>query len=139
MPEILAIKNLTVSHSFRTTAPTFVHNVSSMPVHPVDEVVIRSIIWNGEAINPANAQDYYAWMIQSNINNGFIGCFAGGNITMSNPGTRILLNAPFPNQLEFRLVHPPTADNSPPLIDQIISGDFIIQMDLISYRRSHVH
>lgn len=137
MPEILAIKNLTISHSFLISDPSFVFNVTAMPGNPVDEVVIRTIIWNGQFDNVN--QTYYPWVIQSNINHDIIGCVSGGTTSTSNPGTRILLSAPFPQQLQFRLMHPSTLDNSPPVEEPLITGDIIIQMDLISYRRSHVH
>lgn len=135
MPEILAIKNITASHSFGGTPGQFNQSVTSMPVHPVDEVVIRSISWNSTIVggNP------FLYLLWSNITHDVIGTIAGGDFISNCPGTRILLNSPFPNRLEFRLLTPPTVDDGQPVFDAAVTGEIAINMDLISYRRSHVH
>ena len=129
MPEILSIKNVTASHSFTNVPGQFYHTVTAMPIHPVDEIVIRAINWNGEAA------DTFLYLLWTNITNDFVGSFCGGSVAPHFPGTRIVISHPPPNVLEFKLFHPRTINDAPPNFDDNVKGDIAIHMDFISYKK----
>lgn len=132
MPEILSIKNVTASHSFTNVPGQFQHTITSMPIHPVDEIVIRAVNWNGESA------DNFLYLLWSSITNDFVASFCGGSIAPHFPGTRIILSHPPPNVLEFKLYHPRTKSDAPPNFDDNVKGDIAIHIDFISYKKHHI-
>ena len=131
IPGIQSIRNVMVFHSFQNTPGTFSATFNDLPSTHADEVVIRSITWNGD---PTVAVLFLLW---SNLNSDIIGSFSGSTISTYSPGTRIILNGIVPNQLQFRLMIPQMAgaDNAPPVMDNSVAGDIGIHMDFITYQR----
>jgi len=74
----------------------FHHTITAMPMYPVDEIVIRSISWNGVQ------NDDMLHLLWSNITNDIVVSFCGASISPIFPGTRILLTHPPPKVLEFK-------------------------------------
>ena len=132
MPEILSIKNVTASHSFVGAPGHFQHTITAMPIHPVDEIVIRAINWNGEA------GDTFLYLLWSNLTNDIVASFCGGSIAPHFPGTRIVSTHPPPNVLEFKLMHPRTINGAPPNFNANVKGDIAIHLDFISYKKRHI-
>ena len=133
MPEILSIKNVTAHRMFAAAQPgIFHHTITAMPMHPVDEIVIRSITWNGVS------NDDMMHLLWSNITNDIVGSFCGGSIISQSPGTRIVLTHPPPNVLEFKLMHPRTKNDLPPVFDDSVEGDIAIHLEFISYKKRHI-
>ena len=133
MPNIEYIKNVTASHTFTGPAPgEFSHTITSPPIHPVDEIVIRAITWNGLT------NDDSLYLLWSNITNDIIGSFCGANLSPTCSGTRIVLSHPPPNVLEFKLLHPRTKNDLPPIFDDSVEGDIAIHLEFISYKKRHI-
>ena len=132
MPEILSIKNVTASHEFAAVPAQFHHTITSMPMHPIDEIVIRAVSWNG-AVN-----DDSLYLLWSNITNDFIGSFSGENIVPQSSGIRIILTHPPPNVLEFKLFRPHTINDAPPNFSDNVTGKIAIHLDFISYKKRHI-
>lgn len=130
VPGIQSIRNVTVYHAFDNSVGTFTTTINSLPSTQADEVVIRAISWHGV---PDDLNTYLIW---SNLNNDFIGSISGGGSASSCPGTRIILNGVIPNQLEFRLMVPGTADNPPQQLSNV-DADICMHMDFITYQRVH--
>lgn len=132
MADIAYIHNVTSTVSFGGNIPEWDVSLTGIPDIVPDECVIRSITFNG------SLADTSAYMIWCNLKNDFIGSFSGGDITSASPQTRIRLNAPINNMLHFKLYSPNVA-NQPPLSAAAMTGDLIIHMDLIKYRRVGPH
>jgi hypothetical protein len=132
MADIHYIHNVTSTVAFDNTIPQWEVALTGIPDVMPDECIIRSISFNG------SVADTNAYMIWCSLKNGFIGSFCGGNITSSSPQSRIWLNAPVNNMLQFKL-YMPNGINSPPLSAPAMTGDLIIHMDLIKYRRVPQH
>ena len=98
------------------------------PTNP-DEVVIRQVTY--DSADP----DKVLYLIQSNINNGIIGCIGNTNGFASNPGTRIQTRNPLSNVLTFKMMlgtSPPMPAGAAVEFDQIS-----ICMDFIKYKQPH--
>ena len=132
MPEILSIKNVTASHSFAGAPGQFHHTITAMPIHPVDEIVIRAVNWYGEAADPL------LYLLWSNITNDFVASFCGPNINPHFPGTRNILTHPPPNMLEFKLFHPRSMSDDAPFFDDDVTGAIAIHLEFISYKKRHI-
>ena len=138
MPEILSIKNVTVSHSFVIDGGgvkppgLFYQTITSYPIHPVDEIVIRAINWNGEAA------DTFLYLLWSNITNDIIASFCGGSINPHFPGIRIMPTHPMPNVLVFKLMYARSMNDAPPKFADEVVGDIAIHFDLISYKKHRI-
>ena len=109
--------------------PVWSTTLTGLPNSNPDECVIRSITFNNAA-----AVDDMVYLIWSNIANDFIGSFPGGAISTTTPNTRIRLNSPLPNQLQFRLYVPEPAGELPVVVDVEVIGDIVINMDFIKYK-----
>ena len=132
MPEILSIKNVTAHRMFGAAQPgIFHHTITAMPMHPVDEIVIRSITWNGVS------NDDMMHLLWSNITNDIVGSFCGASISPIHLGTRIVLTHPPPNVLEFKLMHSTIKDDSQYEHNDAVVGDIAVHMEFISYKKPH--
>jgi hypothetical protein len=133
MPEILSIKNVTAHRMFAVAQPgIFHHTITAMPMHPVDEIVIRSITWNGVS------NDDMMHLLWSNITNDIVGSFCGASIAPIPLGTRIVLTHPPPNVLEFKLMHSSIKDDSQYEHNDAVVGDIAVHMEFISYKKRHI-
>jgi hypothetical protein len=109
---------------------TFSAPTGVMPSENPDEAVIRAINFNGLA------NDTIQYLVWCNLKSDFIGSFAGSCIAPHSPQTRIWLNSPVPNMLEFKL-YARNGDNVLEVKDT--TGDLTIQIDFIKYRRIAPH
>jgi hypothetical protein len=131
MSDIEYIKNVTVAHRFASSPGTFTHTITGLPLSSnPDECVIRAFNFNGDA------SDFNLYFIWCSLTNDYIGSFCGGSIAPHFPQTRIRLNSPVPNMLEFKL-YTPTA-NGMVHIDSTV-GELGIHMDFIKYRNVTPH
>lgn len=90
-----------------------------------DEVVIRQISYD-------SSTDKGIYIIQSSLNNGFIGVANSIAGFASSPNTRIQLRTPIPNYISFQLLAP----FSPPQpITNCVDDMIAINMDFIKYRK----
>jgi hypothetical protein len=131
--DIQYIKNVTVAAAFDDAVPatSFTHHIVSMPNVAPDECVIRALNFNGAA------DDNNLYMVWSNLTNDFIASFCGGSLAPHFPQTRIMLNGPIPNMLEFRIYGPELT--GPPLPVNNLGGELTIHMDFIKYRNVATH
>lgn len=131
MADIQYIHNV-VSNTVLTTndLPIWSTEITGMPDSNPDEAVIRSITFNAESSNDVNT-----YMIWCNMKNGFIGTICG--TTTSTPQTRIRLNSLVPNSLQFQLFAP--MSNGSPVIAAALTGDLVIHMDFIKYKKVPIH
>ena len=132
MPEIQYIKNVTACAAIIAAVPEWEQQITGMPDSNPDECVVRSISFNG------SVADTNAYLIWCNLQNDFIGSFCGGNITTSSPQTTLRLNNPVPNTLRFKLYWP-SVPGSLPAAAPAMTGDLIIHLDFIKYKRTPIH
>ncbi len=127
MADIHYIKNVTAFSNFAASAGEFSTQLTSMPDYNPDEVIIRALNFNGDV---ADGNLYLVW---SNLTNDYIGSFCGGSLSPHFPQTKIHLNSPVPNRLEFKLF---TAIGGAALQVTSMTGDLAIHMDFIKYKRT---
>jgi hypothetical protein len=131
MSDIEYIKNVSVAHRFLASPAVFTHTITGLPLANPDECIIRAFNFNGEA------DDDRLYLIWCSLTNDFIGSFCGGSIAPHFPQTRIRLNSPVPNMLEFRLYAFNALSELAPIPTTI--GDLGIHMDFIKYRNVAPH
>lgn len=122
--DIEYIQNVTAFATLDSTGGFSIQG--GFPTNP-DEVVIRQVTYDSAVA------DKVLYLIQSNINNGIIGCISNTNGFASNPGTRIQTRNPLSNVLTFTLMlgnKPVIPAGSAVELDQIT-----ICMDFIKYRK----
>ena len=134
MADIQYIKNVTSGVLLAAAIPNWQTTLTGMPSQNPDECVIRSITFNN-----AGVEDTLTYFIWSSLTNGFIGSFPGGAISSNNPGTRIRLNAPVPNVIQFRLYIANSPGEAPYPVDTVMAGSLAINMDFIKYRSIPPH
>jgi hypothetical protein len=126
-PEIEYIKNVTAFANFVASPGAFTATITGMPSHSPDVAVIRAINWNGQAV------DGNLYLLWCNLTNDYVGSFCGGALAPHFPQTHILLHAPVPTMLEFKLYTP-----TPTGVVQIpnITGDLAVHMDFVRYKKA---
>ena len=129
MANIEYIHNVVSAVSIQAVAPIWETSLVGMPGDPPDECIIRSVSFNGSAV------DGNAYMIWCSLKSSFIASFCGGSISTYSPNTIIRLNGVPPSVLQFQL-YSPSNIGSPPIAVNSLVGEVIIHMDFIRYRRA---
>jgi hypothetical protein len=129
MSEIQYIHNVTAGRYFLTSPGVFTIQLTGLPDINPDEVIVRAINFN------SIPEDKNLYLIWSNIKNDYIGSFCGGKAPHF-PQTRIWLNGPVPNMLEFKLY---TRTGTGVVQIPSLSGEVSIHLDFIKYKRVRPH
>ena len=129
MSDIQYIHNFTGHHLFFGDSE-FTIPSGTLPSANPDEAIVRAITFRGDSADP---NQYLIWC---NLKNDYIASFCGGIMSTHTPQSRIWLNSPVPNQLEFKLY---AYDEFGNLVVTATTGGFAIHLDFIKYRSIPSH
>lgn len=137
MADIEYIHNVCTGAVFNGVAPQWQFRLNGMPDYNPDECVIRSITYNNFEV----LYEHDVFSIWCSLRNDMIGSISGGAINTTCPGTRIRLNSPVPNYLEFKFYRQASSTSPNPfeLYNVQVNSSIVIHMDFIKYKRVALH